>query len=90
VAGVVSGSALLVDYVLTITISVASGADALFSVLPPTWQSWKLAFSCAGVGLLTLSFLMALITCGTGRASLLSSVGHLIRLATWLFLILAP
>src|SRR5689334_11723808 len=34
-AGVVSGSALLVDYVLTITISIASGADAIFSFLPP-------------------------------------------------------
>jgi amino acid transporter len=53
-AGVVSGSALLVDYVLTITISVASGADALFSVLPAAWQPWKLAFACVGVGLLTL------------------------------------
>src|SRR5579884_1362996 len=34
--GVVSGCALLVDYVLTVTISVASGADALFSILPET------------------------------------------------------
>src|SRR6184192_4315296 len=32
VVGVVSGSALLVDYVLTITISLASGADAIFSL----------------------------------------------------------
>ena len=31
-AGMVSGCALLIDYVLTITISVASGADALFSL----------------------------------------------------------
>jgi len=53
-AGVVSGSALLVDYVLTITISVASGADALFSVLPAAWQPCKLAFGCAGIGFLTL------------------------------------
>ena len=53
-AGVVSGSALLVDYVLTITISVASGADALFSVLSPAWQPWKLTFACVGVGFLTL------------------------------------
>lgn len=53
-AGVVSGSALLVDYVLTITISVASGADQLFSVLPAAWLPWKLAFACAGVALLTL------------------------------------
>lgn len=33
-AGLVSGAALIVDYVLTITISIASGADALFSLLP--------------------------------------------------------
>src|SRR5215470_5204416 len=36
--GVVSGAALLVDYVLTITISIASGADAIFSFLPESWQ----------------------------------------------------
>lgn len=53
-AGVVSGSALLVDYVLTITISVASGADALFSVLPPGYQEWKLSFASAGVVFLTV------------------------------------
>ena len=52
--GVVSGSALLVDYVLTISISVASGADALFSVLPAHWHSWKLAIAGAGVAFLTL------------------------------------
>jgi amino acid transporter len=33
-AGVVSGSALLVDYVLTITVSIASGGDAIFSMIP--------------------------------------------------------
>jgi len=53
-AGVVSGSALLIDYVLTITISVASGADALFSLLPPAWLAWKLPFALAGVTGLTL------------------------------------
>ncbi|HMC36102.1 MAG TPA: amino acid transporter, partial [Myxococcales bacterium] len=31
-AGVVSGSALIVDYVLTISISIAAGGDAVFSV----------------------------------------------------------
>ncbi|MDP9033965.1 MAG: APC family permease, partial [Myxococcota bacterium] len=35
--GVVSGSALLVDYVLTITTSIASGGDAVFSMLPRRW-----------------------------------------------------
>jgi amino acid transporter len=53
-AGVVSGSALLVDYVLTITISIASGADALFSVLPATWLGWKLPVAYAGVAGLTV------------------------------------
>src|SRR5438045_7726017 len=33
-AGLVSGSALLVDYVLTISVSIAAGGDAVFSVLP--------------------------------------------------------
>src|SRR4051812_44799267 len=33
-AGVISGSALLVDYVLTITTSMAAGGDAVFSSLP--------------------------------------------------------
>src|SRR5512147_1188769 len=53
-AGMVSGSALLIDYVLTITISVASGADALFSFLPPAWFPYKLTFALFGVLLLTL------------------------------------
>src|SRR5512140_3394392 len=33
-AGVLSGSALLVDYMLTITVSIASCVDALFSYVP--------------------------------------------------------
>lgn len=50
--GVVSGSALLIDYVLTITISVASGADAIFSFLPASMLPFKLWFAVAGVLLL--------------------------------------
>lgn len=41
-AGLVSGSALVVDYMLTITISIASSADALFSFLPAAAQPLKL------------------------------------------------
>jgi amino acid transporter len=52
--GMISGSALLIDYVLTITISVASGADALFSFLPPAWHPYKLTFALAGVLVLTV------------------------------------
>ncbi|HEY2370614.1 MAG TPA: APC family permease, partial [Polyangiaceae bacterium] len=35
--GVVSGSALLVDYVLTITVSIASGGDQVFNLMPRKW-----------------------------------------------------
>lgn len=41
-AGLVSGSALIVDYMLTIAISIASGIDAVFSLLPLALQGWKL------------------------------------------------
>jgi amino acid transporter len=40
--GIVSGTALVVDYVLTIAISVASGCDAIFSFLPPEYAPFKL------------------------------------------------
>jgi amino acid transporter len=40
-AGLVSGAALIVDYVLTIAISIASGVDALFSLLPASLASLK-------------------------------------------------
>lgn len=52
--GMVAGCALLVDYVLTITISVASGADAIFSFLPPEWLVFKLKFALLGVLVLTV------------------------------------
>jgi len=51
-AGLVAGSALIVDYVLTIAISAASGVDALFSLLPPTHQIVKLEAAIAIVLLL--------------------------------------
>jgi amino acid transporter len=52
--GVVSGCALIGDYILTIAISIASGGDALFSMLPVDFQIWKLKFSLGIVVLLTL------------------------------------
>ncbi|HEY7945313.1 MAG: APC family permease [Burkholderiales bacterium] len=42
-AGLASGAALIVDYVLTIAISIASGVDALFSLLPAAAGQFKLA-----------------------------------------------
>jgi amino acid transporter len=45
-AGVVSGSALLIDYMLTITVSIAACADAIFSFLPYSFQPYKLLAAC--------------------------------------------
>jgi amino acid transporter len=52
--GVVSGSALLVDYVLTISVSIASGADQVFSILPPQWHQFKLVVVAAVIFLLMI------------------------------------
>jgi amino acid transporter len=52
--GVVSGSALLVDYVLTISVSVAAGGDAVWSFLPPAVAGWKLPAEIAVILLLVL------------------------------------
>ncbi len=41
-AGLTSGAALLVDYMLTIAISIAAGVSALLSLLPPGAQDYKL------------------------------------------------
>jgi amino acid transporter len=52
--GVVSGAALLVDYVLTISVSVASSGDAIFSFLPPALAAWKLPSQAVAIGLLVV------------------------------------
>jgi amino acid transporter len=54
-AGLVSGSALIVNFMLTIAISIASGVDALFSLLPVEWQPWKLPVEIV----ITLALLVA-------------------------------
>src|SRR6185295_11486980 len=52
--GVVSGCALVFDYVLTIAISIASGADAVFSFVPVAWQPFKLTAGVLAVVALIL------------------------------------
>ncbi|HPW17721.1 MAG TPA: APC family permease [Candidatus Aminicenantes bacterium] len=47
--GVVSGAALLVDYMLTITVSIVSCGDALFSFAPLAWQPYKTVFEVAAI-----------------------------------------
>jgi amino acid transporter len=52
--GMVSGCALLIDYILTISVSIASGADALFSFLPIQFVEFKVMFALAVLTILTL------------------------------------
>ncbi len=51
-AGLLSGSALIVDYSLTIAISVAAATDALFNLAPLDWLQYKPFALTAGLGFL--------------------------------------
>ncbi|OGU16252.1 MAG: amino acid transporter [Ignavibacteria bacterium GWB2_35_12] len=53
-AGVVSGSALVIDYILTITVSIASCSDAIFSYLPFEYQKFKILFAATLIIILTI------------------------------------
>ena len=50
--GVVSGCALVVDYILTVTVSIASGGNAIFSFLPQPWHTWKMPVEAGAILLL--------------------------------------
>ena len=52
--GMVSGCALLIDYVLTISISISSGADAIFSFMPMQYHSYKVAAALSVLIVLTI------------------------------------
>lgn len=52
--GVVSGCALVIDYVLTISISIAAGCEAIFSFTPPAFLPYKLPAEFAVLGVLVL------------------------------------
>jgi amino acid transporter len=45
-AGVVSGCALIVDYMLTITVSIVSCVNSIFSYFPLSYQVYKLPVAC--------------------------------------------
>jgi amino acid transporter len=54
-SGVISGSALLVDYVLTISVSIASGADQIFSLFPAgVGQRYKMIVVISAIFLLMI------------------------------------
>ena len=52
--GVISGCALIGDYILTIALSISSGADAAFSMLPPELLKYKVSCSVGTIVFLTL------------------------------------
>jgi amino acid transporter len=58
--GLVSGCALILDYVLTIAISISSGVDALASFLPLGFQPYKLGAEAFFVALLIVMNLRGL------------------------------
>ncbi|MDO9067942.1 MAG: amino acid permease, partial [Deltaproteobacteria bacterium] len=53
-AGVVSGAALLIDYILTITVSIVSCGAALFSFLPLQYHVYKIPFCAALIVILII------------------------------------
>ncbi len=48
-AGVLSGSALLVDYMLTITVSIVACGEAVFSFFPASFQPFKTPFEILAI-----------------------------------------
>ncbi|MBN8524848.1 MAG: APC family permease [Planctomycetes bacterium] len=53
-AGLVAGSALILDYVFTIAISLAAAAAAFLSLLPPEMAHLRMPLTLAGIALLTV------------------------------------
>lgn len=53
-AGVISGCALLIDYVLTIPMSIAAAGDAIFSLAPMHFHFFKLPVELAAILLLVI------------------------------------
>ncbi len=82
-AGVVSGCALLVDYVLTISVSVASASDALWSFLPGAAAPFKL---WAAMGMLVL--LLVLNLRGVKESVLVLAPIFLVFIGTHVFMII--
>ena len=80
--GVVSGCALVVDYVLTITVSIAGGGNAVFSFLPQSWAVWKMPAEVA-----TIIILIALNLRGVKESVKILTPIFLIFLATHILLI---
>ena len=80
--GMISGCALLIDYVLTISVSIASGADAIFSFLPLEFSAYKFTFA-----IIVIFALIVLNMRGVKESVLLLTPIFLIFLITHIFII---
>ncbi|MEV0387566.1 APC family permease [Nonomuraea sp. NPDC050643] len=85
-ASLVAASALLVDYVLTVAVSVAAGVDAITSYVP-AMEGWSAALGVAFVVLLTLINLRGTRESGRGFAvptyAFIAAVYLLFLVAAW-------
>ena len=81
-AGVISGCALLVDYMLTITVSIVACGDALFSFFPAPFQEYKLPFEILAIIMLVVLNLRGIKESVTFLAPI-----FLVFVATHLFMI---
>lgn len=52
--GMVAGCALVIDYVLTVVVSLAAGADAVLSFLPESWGEYKVPITIFFLGILVV------------------------------------
>lgn len=88
-AGVTSGSALVIDYVLTISISIAAGAEAIFSFFhgPPASTSLSAALKLP-LEFAAIAFLIVLNLRGVKESVTLLAPIFLLFLATHAILIL--
>jgi amino acid transporter len=83
VPGIVSGCALLIDYVLTISVSITSSMDAIFSFLPPAYYHWKFTAT-----ILCLIFLVILNLRGVKESVLVLTPIFVAFVTTHVFIVL--
>ncbi|WP_026089175.1 MULTISPECIES: APC family permease [Bacillus] len=80
-AGLIAGGSLLVDYILTVSVSVSAGTDAITSAFP-TLHPYKVIIACVLVILLTLLNLRGL----TESASILAYPVYLFVFALFILI----
>jgi len=86
-AGVLSGCALLVDYMLTVAVSIVSCGDAIFSFLPVSLQDFKIPFEIMAIIFLVILNLRGIKESVTTLSPifLLFVVTHLLLIGSGIF-----